>query len=273
MDILLPLVLAEMPEAAIEQACALAAALPGRITALVGVSLFAPNATNWKYFPEGACVTLEEVAKVALHRELAKVQRRFERECVQREIRVSNQFWLTPAENTLRSAHCTDLIVLGGRRPILDVEASLFAGVLAASGRPVLLVPSGCARKSIDKVLVAWKPTFQAARAVHDALPLLRRARQVDVLTVEPPMSPNEDPEPAEQIAAHLGRHAVQARVVHVERKLASAGQRILDQVRESGADLIVCGGYSHPRALEHVMGGTTKALRDRSPVPVLFSH
>ena len=74
-------------------------------------------------------------------------------------------------------------------------------------------------------------------------------------------------------LMGHLERHGVSATVVRRSGKHADAGEAILEHARESGADLIVAGGYSHPRALEQVFGGVTRHLLEHSPIPVLFSH
>lgn len=175
---------------------------------------------------------------------------------------------------TVLHAHYADIIVLGVDRPLQDAQRQLFAGVLIGSGRPILLAPAAATTEKFAHVVIAWKPSREAARAVHDAMPLLQRAVLVPLLLVEPQTgSVSQGDDPAEWLANHLHRHGAVFEVVRRARSRASTGQTIVDYAHECRTDLIVAGGYSHARALEQVIGGVTRYLLEHTPVPVLFSH
>jgi nucleotide-binding universal stress UspA family protein len=150
----------------------------------------------------------------------------------------------------------------------LIVEAALFD-----SGRPMLVVPyiqrNGL---RLDRVLLCWDGSRSAARAAADALPFLRRAKVVEVVTVasEPAKSAEM---PGADIAQHLARHGVTVelkRIVTAETDVAST---ILSHAADSSADFLVMGGYGHSRLREFILGGATREILASMTVPVLMSH
>lgn len=274
-DILVPLLLGENHEAALASACAIASRHQGHVVALVGVSMVTPVATAWAYYPEGVYETMEEVATATTRALAEAVEQRLARESATHEVRRSDSLWLTSAELAALHARQADLVVLGVGRPIRDADKRLFAGLLLGSGRPVLVVPAGApVADTCRHAVVAWKSSGEAARAVHDALPLLHSARTVDVLVIERETSdkPRQDVAGCD-IATHLSRHGLAVNVVQRPHTPPSTGQSILAYAQACGADLIVAGGYSRPRALEQVFGGVTRTLLEQATVPVLFSH
>lgn len=167
-----------------------------------------------------------------------------------------------------------DLSIVGQAEPdqaALDgliVEAALFD-----SGRPMLVVPyiqrNGL---RLDRILLCWDGSRSAARAAADALPFLRRAKVVEVVTVasEPAKS---DEMPGADIAHHLARHGVKVelkRIVTAETDVAST---ILSHAADSSADFLVMGGYGHSRLREFILGGVTREILASMTVPVLMSH
>lgn len=169
-----------------------------------------------------------------------------------------------------------DLIVLSQDNRVTDIETPVgpMAGsILMAAGRPVLVVPKDYKGSGIGRrVLVAWKPGAEAARAVHDALPLLQQAEAVTVMRVNPdPEEPAHNP--GFDLANHLARHGVKVTVMPVLAPDTSAGNAILDQARALQADLIVMGAYGHSRLRELVFGGATRQMLLAPPVPVLMSR
>lgn len=273
-DILVPLLAGDVHEPAVSVACSLATRWESHVTALVGVSIVAPSATAWDYYPEGVHETLNEVAQAATRAFSQVVEQRFSRETVASEVRRSDSFWLTPTELATMHLRCSDLAVLGLARPLEPVERLMFAGMLSGGGRPILVVPTGAPVVATYRhVVVAWKPSREAARAVHDAMPLLQQASSVDVVIVERPRKEGRDDLAGGDIATHLARHGLTVNIVQLPRLEQGTGQSILAHSLESGADLIVAGGYSHARAFEQVFGGVTRTLLEHSTIPVLFSH
>lgn len=273
-DILVPLSRGEIHEPALRQACALADAHKGHVAALVAMSLAAPIAAAWIYYPAGVYESMEEAARATV-RELAQaVERRLAGESVPHEVRRSTSFWLTNAEVAALHARHADLTVLGVSRPVQDAQWRLLSGLLAGSGRPLLMVPEAAvARGRFEHAVLAWKSSREAARALNDALPLLVRTRTVEVLRIEREDERAPTPMPDRDLLAHLRRHGVDAQIVHRPAARGATGEALVAYARTRGADLIVAGGFSRARALEQIFGGVTRHLIEHAGVPVLFSH
>jgi nucleotide-binding universal stress UspA family protein len=152
---------------------------------------------------------------------------------------------------------------------------AVLVNVMLSSGRPVLAVPyAGQFAHVGDRVLIAWNASREATRAVNDALPILRGAKAVTVLAVNPRHGiEGHGDVPAADIALHLARHGVKAEAAHTIAKDISEGDALLSYAADIGADLIVAGGYGHSRAREMVFGGVTRTLLQEMTVPMLLSH
>jgi nucleotide-binding universal stress UspA family protein len=277
-DILLPFVSEDIHEPAMRRACALVSASDGHLTAMVAVSFVAQAPPAWAYPPAGVFDSVEEAAVDAEQRLSKAVGQRLAGESIAHEIRVPGSRWLTPGEIAAFHAHHADLAVVGVAHPLPSIQRQLFGDLLIASGRPLLVVPDSDEGREFKHVVIAWKSSREAARAVHDALPLLRQASSVDVLMVERGDGKHGNGRSgAERLDAcligHLDHHGIAANLVRRPRALGFTGEAILGHAAESRADLIVAGGYSRPRTLERVFGGVTRYLLEQSPVPVLFSH
>ena len=167
-----------------------------------------------------------------------------------------------------------DLSILGQpepEQPALDrliVEAALFD-----TGRPVLVVPyiqrNGL---KLDRILLCWDGRRSAARAAADALPFLRRAKLVEVVTVasEPAKS---DEMPGADIAHHLARHGVKVELKRIVTAETDVANTILSHAADSSADFLVMGGYGHSRLREFILGGVTREILASMTIPVLMSH
>jgi nucleotide-binding universal stress UspA family protein len=171
------------------------------------------------------------------------------------------------------SARYADLVIAAQPEPREPV-AMAFAGDLVLSvGRPVLFVPyAGRFPSSGKRVLVAWNASREAARAVSDALPLLRRAESVEVVAFEPRPGDHGDV-PGADIALYLARHGVKATAARQRAPEIDIGAQILSRAADTSADLIVMGGYGHSRLRELVLGGVTRSMLEAMTVPVLMSH
>ena len=182
------------------------------------------------------------------------------------------------SETVALHARYADLAVLGQPDPKASDFTSAAQVPLAAllsSGRPVLIVPYAGSFPAVgERVLVAWKSSREAARAVNDALPLLREARSVTVLAINPEEGVAGDGDtPAADIALHLARHGVKAEAAHTVATTIPEGDALLNYAADMSADLIVAGGYGHSRLRELAFGGVTRTLLTTMTVPVLLSH
>jgi nucleotide-binding universal stress UspA family protein len=170
-------------------------------------------------------------------------------------------------------ARYTDLVVLGQPDESREPENHIAEDVVLASGRPALVVPYIGAGKTIgERVMVAWDAGREAARAVHDALPVLERAKSVIVLVINPHRG-NHGAEPGADIALHLARHGIKVEAQHLEAKELSVADTLLSRLADNGIDLLVMGAYGHSRLRELVLGGVTRQLFQQMTVPVLMSH
>src|SRR5499427_895882 len=166
-----------------------------------------------------------------------------------------------------------DLAVVGQMDPErtlpddLLIEAALFE-----SGRPVVVVPyiqkEGL---KLDRVLACWDGGRMAARAIADAMPFLERAKAVDILIVAEERKNDEIT--GANMTEHLARHGVTAQVKRIAKGDVAVGDVILDYVADSGADLVVMGGYGHSRLREFILGGVTRGILGSMTVPVLMAH
>ncbi|SAK94000.1 universal stress protein [Caballeronia ptereochthonis] len=178
-----------------------------------------------------------------------------------------------------RFARCADLVVVGQDDPT-DPEAYVgdhFPETLVlSSGRPVLLIPYTGFFAALGKhPMIAWDGSREAARAVHDALPLLKAAERVSIVSIDTARGEAYgDRIPGADIAACIARHGVKAEVSSsVGAADASAGELLLSRAADLNADLVVMGGYGHARWQELVLGGATRTFLASMTVPVLMSH
>lgn len=147
--------------------------------------------------------------------------------------------------------------------------------IVVEAHRPVIVLPPAFAQPaSAPIVAIAWNGSSEAARAVHDALPLLRDARRVLVFEGDPGRRFDSIAEPPRlDLEAWLRGHGIGAEFARVEGDDPGIGAMVLARASEARADLLVMGGYGHSRAAELVLGGVTRHVLARASIPVLLSH
>jgi nucleotide-binding universal stress UspA family protein len=190
---------------------------------------------------------------------------------VEVEWKVFNGDWARAIAQCARSA---DLLVMSQHDASDSAETtppSLAADTIVSSGRPVLFVPYIGAKPVPPKViLVAWKDSREAARAVLDAIPYMIDAK-VHVVSVGNEADPPDSTGP--EVTNWLSSHGVDADFTGKPAGGLSVGDAILSRLGDMDVDLLVMGGYTHSRLREYVLGGTTKNLLEHTTVPVLMSH
>lgn len=146
--------------------------------------------------------------------------------------------------------------------------------VVMNAGRPVLIVPYAGQFDSLgNKVLIAWNGSMQATRAVTGAIPLLKRAKNVDVVIFNPAAdAEGYSDRPGADIALYLARHSIKVEVLQKRTNL-DIGNALLSLTTDLSSDLIVMGGYGHSRFREVLLGGATRTILQSMTVPVLMSH
>jgi nucleotide-binding universal stress UspA family protein len=282
---------------AVELAAALAAESGATLTALlaaapvnVGLSLSAESAALAQQLEREQRASLRAIGE----RLAVAVQ---ERHGVTIELRLADG---DPVEALRAHARVADLLITSQRDPtrVGGLSTGQSARLLVGSACPVLTVPhvgwSATAltrRKSgiLCRALVAWADTRESARALHDALPLLERASQVDLIQFvhadQGDLSSIR--ESLDRVAGYLGKHGVAAVAKVVSQAEPSQGERmlrsgtpdiavaeaLLSHATDIDADLIVMGGYGHTRLWELVLGGVTRTMLETMTIPVLMSH
>lgn len=176
-----------------------------------------------------------------------------------------------PIAHLIGQARAADLIVVG--HPGINDEDPHGLGVspgpvLMEASRPVLVVPPLVEDLTGARIVVAWKDSPEARRAVSGALGFIQRSDEVFVVSV------GEDArfQGADDVAAHLARHGASVRAHHLKAAFGEADE-ILRFAAKQDADLVVMGAYGRSRLREWVFGGVTRDILQRSPVCSLMSH
>jgi nucleotide-binding universal stress UspA family protein len=160
--------------------------------------------------------------------------------------------------------------------PNLREDSAVFKemlhGVLFRS--PIGAILNDNAKWSFERVLLAWNDGLASSRAAHAALPLLRHAKDVQIVCYDPPGSQaGSDVEPGREVAAWLSHHGCEVTLSQLPSGGKEIGACILDRAGETGADLIVAGAYGHSRMRQAVFGGTSRTLIEQNDVPVFLAH
>ena len=221
------------------------------------------------YFADGdfAQKLLDEEAS-AIQTRLSELESEF---CGSVEKRATSVEWRSaralPVPYMLQQARAADILVVGARSEAM-VDPSVAADpndLVMQAGRPLIVVPSAVQWLDLRSVLVAWKDTREARRAVFDALPILAAAKEVTVAEM-----PEQDGRRAEAVSrvadvtAWLRGHGITANAL-VPDKVAAVTEQLERIAANIGAGAVVAGAYGHSRLREWVLGGVTRHLATES--------
>jgi nucleotide-binding universal stress UspA family protein len=243
--------------------------IAGQLAECFGAKVIGITAAEFSpplYFTSGEqAQKLVDQGRAAIKNRVAEVEREFRAAMQNRvtevEWRCAEDF---PARYIVQQARASDIIVVGeaGRGTIADpfVQVSPSDLVMQA-GRPLLVIPDACNWLDLRSVLIAWKDTAEARRAVADALPLLRKATDVTVVEiVEEQADRPAALSRVKDVAAWLSRHGVSASG-QVPEECGEAGAQLERIASEVGAGVVVAGAYGHSRLREWILGGVTRRL------------
>lgn len=179
-----------------------------------------------------------------------------------------------PTDTLIREAGCADLILLERSRASEDMYRVANAGAaILAAGRPIVVVPAGVKSLAAAHVVIGWKDTREARRAVVDALPFLHEAERVTVIEI----CENDEIEAArlrlDDVVHYLARHRIKAEVRTETRIQGSGADQMIEFAQNEDADLLVTGAYGHSRLNEWIFGGMTHDLLTSSSICCLMSH
>lgn len=276
---MVPMTGAAGAENALASAIALAEAEDAHLCVVEPVNLPTPTANPWGLPSEIAMAGTYETLREDGEAHAEELRARLRKESISWEVRVVESFFVEPPRSLAMQARHADLSVIAAAIQGDEAEAAqvgaYFNGLLFESGRPVLVLPPQHPMAlPISHAVIAWQPTREATRALHDALALLRTARTVDVVMVDPLADESRHgQQPGADIAGHLARHGLQVNVVTLARHKETVATVLMRHASDSGAQLLVAGGYGHTRLREWALGGTTRELLQASCTPILFSH
>ena len=182
-----------------------------------------------------------------------------------------------PARYTLQQARCADIIVSGGHSDAFSDPFALVTpkDLVMEAGRPLLVVPDSTDWLDLRSMLVAWKDTSEARRAIVDSLPMLRKAKDVTVAEIveaggSQPLAVSR----VRDVITWLSRHGVSASELVAEQNQDRDTTVQLDAMAaDVGAGVVVAGAYGHSRFREMILGGMTQHLITQTGRCVLLSH
>ena len=156
---------------------------------------------------------------------------------------------------------------LGRSEPrMTTLEAALFE-----SGRPIIVAPPAPPRTIATNVLIHWNASTETARTIHDAMPLLRLAERVTLLSVEGNMVAGPA---ASDMLGYLSAHGIKGTLANSKPAAkGGVGEAILAEARRIGADLLVKGAYTQSRLRQMIFGGATQHVLQQANIPVILSH
>jgi nucleotide-binding universal stress UspA family protein len=278
----------ELDEALVRFAARLAAQHDAGLQALHAVEPFSLGA----YLSPEAAMTAAEVNQQLVRERSARARERVHRAAQAAgravDLRIPGG---EPRQTLMAHTRTSDLaiVIAPNARDDDGLTPGFASQLVVGAGCPVLFVPKAALDSACGmRILVAWSDTRESARALRDALPLLRRASAVEVLRFGTPRAERgDDAEPLDAVAGYLSAHGVQAQCAvralrelpFAERMLvpnavdASVAELLLSHAADTNADVLVMGGYGHPRAYELVLGGVTRTVLASMTVPVLMSH
>ncbi|MBY5268751.1 universal stress protein [Spiribacter salinus] len=266
---------------ALEHAKASAALAEGLSARLTGLAVAEPLAAHAEYLPPEALDRYREAWKTRNARLAAAFKEGVDSRAISTEWRAVEDLRID--RNTLDvialQARYADLLIVGQMDP--DRPADLVPGDLPGqaavlAGRPVLAWPYAWQRRPVGRrVIIGWNGSRESARAVSDALPLLRQAEAVQVVVVgsQQGSQGRHGDVPGADIAAHLARHAVPVEANDQTRSDIPVADALLSAAADFDADLLVMGAYGRSRLRELVLGGTTRRVLSEMTLPVLLAH
>lgn len=246
---------------------------------LTGVSVNAlPASSILRRLGIGKGEALMEQARVDAQVVIEHFEQQTEKAGVDADIRVIEDTEGRAPKKLARMARIFDLSIMRQANPDKPNAAfitELSEEVMFSSGRPVFFMPYiGAHNIPCRKGLVAWDGSKAATRAIHDALPILEMMERVIILVVDPDKIEHyTDSSPGDELSRHLTAHGINNQISRISKGEASTSTVILNHLSDSGADILVMGGYGTPKLREVMLGGVTRTLFECMTVPVLMSH
>jgi nucleotide-binding universal stress UspA family protein len=179
-----------------------------------------------------------------------------------------------PAEALTREARSADLVIIGQVKAPGSAYRALDPGeAILKMGRPTLVVPEGVNSLRAEHIVIGWKDTREARRAVRDALPFLEQATRVTIVEACGPDEEKTALGRLDDVARYLSLYRIRGGPRVMLEQKGSGAEQLIRVAREEHADLLVTGAYGHSRLGEWMFGGMTRELLATSPICCLMSH
>lgn len=273
---------APIPDTAVVQAVEMAAAVASRVSAIAcGISPKVPRSIFGDALFDVSGLVGEEKQKSAL--DVQRLLSKFSDEVKRKELILGEQISeMRPSEEVqdVLSDHARlydlTIVPMPEGESVSQFDAQWYVEeIVFGTGRPTIVVPATNGFDgpiTIDTVMVAWDKSRTAARAVADAMPVLRTARRVRLLTV---IGEKEivSERSGDEFVRHLGLQGVSAVAHQVDVGDRTIGEVLRREVEALGCDLVVMGAYGRSRIKEFILGGATKAMLTRPPTALFMSH
>lgn len=176
-----------------------------------------------------------------------------------------------------RESRCAELVIFGQPEEIdnSDLDTEIFLGALTGGGRPCLMLPRWIKPHAYGKrILVAWRGSAEAARALHGAMPFLQQADAVRVCLANPRAErEGEDERGMAELASFLTRRGVKVEEPVIRESWEAAERMIASELEGFNADMLVMGAYGRSRLLQDIFGGMTAQMVREAKVPILLAH
>jgi len=231
------------------------------------------------YFTDGEqAQAVIDQGEISIKRRMSELEAQFREAAKNRAKQIEWRYAIDfPARYVLQETRSADIIVSGGYS---DAFSDPFAVVtprdlVMEAGRPLLVVPDSVGWLDLRSVLVAWKDTPEARRAIVASLPMLRKAKDVTVAEiVEAGGSKAAAVARVRDVVTWLSRHGVSAsELVAAQNHDQDTTTQLDSMAADVGAGLVVAGAYGHSRFRELVLGGMTQHLITQTARCVLLSH
>ena len=187
------------------------------------------------------------------------------------EFHIAQEAYPHLRECLIASARPSDVTILSRPGNYLAFDRTMIEAMLFTSGRPMLVIPPDWEKGArLEKVIVAWDGSGRAARAAGDAMHLLSRAEEVEIICVSRDASKTI---PSAGLAAHLARHCKKVGAIDLPIQHGGVRATLRAHAMLTSANLLVMGAYAHSRMLEIVIGGVTADMLSDAEFPLFLSH
>src|ERR1700691_3388842 len=273
-DIVVNLAVGERTNQASEYAISLAAAFDAHLTGIAFLYDPIVPISGAGYIPGEVIESQERDSKAAAKAAIDRFAAASDRTGISADSLTVSASLAGVGEMVSRLARRFDLSVVGQAEPEKSaIEEIIAEAALFESGRPVVVVPY--IQKDplkLDQAMVCWDGSRAAARAIGDAVPLLKKSKRVEIVIVANERGKADEIAGAD-LGEHLARHDLNVEVKRTVLGDVDVADVLLSHAADSGADFMVMGGYGHSRLREFVLGGVTRSIFRTMTVPVLMAH